>query len=100
MLRATRDVNDSGAGEEPPIADYDHMTVRAVEGCARSLTYEQLTAVRDYECAHQARTPVIRLLTARLRAIRDERSAEERSGGYGPAPRSSLPGRHLGGAEP
>jgi hypothetical protein len=73
---------------ELPIADYKHLPRVAVEGPAQELDQEQVETLLRYERRHRDRTPVIRLLTARLRAIRRSRRQARPAGGFGPAPGS------------
>jgi hypothetical protein len=66
--------------QELPLPDYPHLTTRAIESRVADLDRAQVEALLRYECAHRERTPVIRLLTARLRRLRET------------APRKSPPG--------
>ena len=52
--------------DELPLPDYDHMTLGSLRGRLRSLTVDQLIAVRDYEKTHADRLPVITLLENRI----------------------------------
>jgi len=52
--------------DDLPLPDYDHMTLGSLRGRLRSLTVEELVAVRDYEKAHADRLPVITLLENRI----------------------------------
>ncbi|MYS19341.1 MULTISPECIES: hypothetical protein [unclassified Streptomyces] len=82
--------DDSAPGPatgELPIAEYNHLPRREVEGRLPDLDREQVELVLRYERRHRARTPVLRLLTTRLREFRDRRDCEQPAGGYGPAPR-------------
>jgi hypothetical protein len=45
--------------DELPLPDYDHMTLGSLRGRLRSLSVEELVAVRDYEKAHADRLPVV-----------------------------------------
>lgn len=76
-----------------PIADYDHLPKLAVESRARSLGPDELEALLRYECSHRARTPVIRVLAARLRQVRERRRRQAVPGGYGPLPPAARQGR-------
>ena len=58
--------NGAPAHDELPLPDYDHMTLGSLRGRLRSLTVEQLIAVRDYEKLHADRLPVITLLENRI----------------------------------
>jgi hypothetical protein len=49
-----------------PLADYDHMTLGSLRGRLRSLSMEELVAVRDYEKSHADRLPVVTLLDNRI----------------------------------
>jgi len=82
----------------PPVADYDHMTVRGVESIVGTLELDDLEALLRYESAHQHRTPVIRLLTSRLHEVRAPGPTVTRVGGYGPAPAGSRPGHSIPGS--
>ena len=57
---------ETPAHDELPLPDYDHMTLGSLRGRLRSLTVEELVAVRDYEKAHADRLPVITLLENRI----------------------------------
>ena len=86
----------------PPVADYDHMTVRGVERRLVTLDQDEVEALVRYESAHENRTPVMRLLIARLHQLREAgRSVpgrpEASTGGYGPAPATSQPGHSIPG---
>lgn len=63
------------ATRELPIVGYRHLPKQAIEALASDLDHEQADLVLRYECAHRGRTPVIRLLTARLRGLRENRAA-------------------------
>lgn len=54
------------AHDELPLPDYDHMTLGSLRGRIRSLTVEQLVAIRDYEKAHADRLPVVTLVDNRI----------------------------------
>lgn len=74
--------------QELPIVDYPHLPRIEVERRAQDLASDGLELVLRYEREHGDRTPVVRLLTARLRQLR-ERGRDSRppaAGGYGPAP--------------
>jgi hypothetical protein len=97
---------DAVDASRPPIDDYDHMTVRQVESHADRLGQAELEGLVRYETAHQDRAPVVRILTARLRRLREAAGAGGRTvrgglagpgGGYGPAPETSRPGRSVPG---
>ncbi|WNI18821.1 hypothetical protein [Actinacidiphila sp. ITFR-21] len=63
----------SPATRELPIVDYNHLPKLAIEGFSHDLAKEEVETVLRYERAHRSRTPVIRVLTARLRRLRDGR---------------------------
>ncbi|WP_069465099.1 hypothetical protein [Actinacidiphila rubida] len=104
-MREDTDAQHPAGVGRPPIDDYDHMTLRGVESRLGTLGEDDLEDLVRYECAHQDRTQVIRLLTARLQRLRETRrspgprpgrsGAASGSGGYGPAPAASYPGRSL-----
>ncbi|WP_433887804.1 hypothetical protein [Streptomyces sp. CA-111067] len=71
---------------ELPIPDYKHLPRLDVETRAEGLKAEDLQIVLRYERGHRDRTPVIRLLTARLRRLRDQtRDTGSGREGSGPA---------------
>ena len=72
------------AHDELPLPDYDHMTLGSLRGRLRSLTAEDLVAVRDYEKAHADRLPVITLLENRIAKL--ALGADEPSPGGGQLP--------------
>ncbi|WP_329138942.1 hypothetical protein OG552_32065 [Streptomyces sp. NBC_01476] len=59
------------ATAEVPIVGYPHLPKIAIESSLRDLGPDEVESVLRYESRHRARTPVIRLLTARLRRFRD-----------------------------
>jgi hypothetical protein len=61
------------ATEELPIVDYKHLPKLAIEGFSRNLAKEETELVLRYERRHRDRTPVVRVLTARLRQLRHSR---------------------------
>jgi hypothetical protein len=69
--------------DELPLPDYDHMTLGSLRGRLRSLTLEQLVAVRDYEKAHADRLPVVTLVDNRIAKLALE-GGEQSSGGQLP----------------
>jgi hypothetical protein len=73
--------------DELPITDYDHLPKVAVEGRVAALGREELETILRYERAHRDRTPLVRLLMARLRQMRYRIRRDTAVGGYGPAPR-------------
>ncbi|MBY8881043.1 hypothetical protein [Actinacidiphila acidipaludis] len=84
----------------PPVADYDHMTMRGLERHLGTLDQAQVEALVRYESAHENRTPVMRLLTARLHRLREAGRSPDLdapAGGYGPAPATSRPGHSIPG---
>lgn len=98
------EAQDRAGVSRPPVDDYDHMTLRGVESRLGTLDEDGLAALVRYECAHQDRTQVIRLLTARLQSLRDAhgrpwprpgRTGRGHGGGYGPAPEASHPGHSV-----
>jgi hypothetical protein len=96
FARVTREVtsmdlpeNELGVptANELPIADYDHLPKVAVERRVPALGREDLETILRYERTHRDRTPLVRLLMARLRQMRYRMSRDTAVGGYGPAPR-------------
>jgi hypothetical protein len=73
------DVTPGPTTRELPIPDYRHLPAHVIEGRIGDLDREAVEKVLRYECDHRERTPLIRLLTARLRGLRARAS--------GPAPR-------------
>jgi hypothetical protein len=73
--------------DELPITDYDHLPKVVAEGRVPALGREDLETILRYERAHRDRTPLVRLLMARLRQMRYRISRGTTVGGYGPAPR-------------
>jgi hypothetical protein len=69
--------------DELPLPDYDHMTLGSLRGRLRSLTVDQLVAVREYEKAHADRLPVITLVDNRIAKLAVE--------GGEPSPGGELP---------
>lgn len=108
-MNETPDTHEAAGQDRPPVADYDHMTVRGLERYTGGLDEDELKALVRYESTHQNRTQVVRLLLARLRHLRRSArggrsdvqpprpgpSGGARSGGYGPAPVTSRPGRSI-----
>jgi hypothetical protein len=92
------DETPAPATQELPIADYKHLPRIAVEASVGKLDQDDVELVLRYEREHRGRTPVIRLLTAQLRRIRNvrgsggegERGSGRLAGGYGPVPRERL----------
>lgn len=83
VVAVVEEIAESVGGEAPPhdelpLPDYDHMTLGSLRGRLRSLTVEQLIAVRDYEKTHADRLPVITLLENRIAklALSDNEPAE------------------------
>ena len=82
--------------DELPLPDYDHMTLGSLRGRLRSLTLEQLVAVREYEKAHADRLPVVTLVDNRIAKLSLE-GGEPSPGGQlpltpGPAGRGKVAG--------
>ncbi|WP_146088467.1 hypothetical protein [Actinacidiphila yanglinensis] len=75
-----------------PIDGYEHLPQVAIEARVDSLDRDQVEALLHYETEHTARTPVLRLLTRRLRDLRADAESEDTPGGYGPPPRRTIPG--------
>jgi hypothetical protein len=92
------DETPAPATQELPIADYKHLPRIAVEASVGKLDRDDVELVLRYEREHRGRTPVIRLLTAQLRRLRDVRDggrgggrgSGRSDGGYGPVPREQL----------
>ena len=63
------------AHDELPLPDYDHMTLGSLRGRLRSLSVEQLVAVRAYEKAHADRLPVVTMLDNRIAKLAADSSA-------------------------
>jgi hypothetical protein len=71
VVAVVEEISEVIGGETPshdelPLPDYDHMTLGSLRGRLRSLTVEELVAVRDYEKAHADRLPVITLVENRI----------------------------------
>ncbi|MDX6266146.1 MAG: hypothetical protein QOD70_886 [Frankiales bacterium] len=69
--------------DELPLPDYDHMTLGSLRGRLRSLTLDELVAVREYEKAHADRLPVVTLVDNRIAKLSLE--------GGEPSPGGQLP---------
>lgn len=69
--------------QDLPIPGYDHLPKLGLEGRTKGLGREQLELLLRYERDHRGRTPVIRLLTARLRGLRERHRRGRPGGGYG-----------------
>lgn len=52
--------------DELPLQDYDHMTLGSLRGRLRSLSVDELVAIRSYEKAHADRLPVVTMLDNRI----------------------------------
>lgn len=72
------------AHDDLPLPDYDHMTLGSLRGRLRSLSIDDLVAVRAYEKAHADRLPVVTMLDNRLARLATDATAEPSAGG--PAP--------------
>lgn len=88
VVAVVEDVSEVVGGDalqhsELPLPDYDHMTLGSLRGRLRSLTVEELVAVRDYEKAHADRLPVITLLENRIAKLA---LGESQPSPGGPAP--------------
>jgi hypothetical protein len=88
VVAVVEDIAETIGGETPshdelPLPDYDHMTLGSLRGRLRSLTVEELVAVRDYEKAHADRLPVITLVENRIAKLALE--------GGEPSPGGQLP---------
>ncbi|WP_406259673.1 hypothetical protein OH779_00930 [Actinacidiphila glaucinigra] len=64
------DITPAPTTQELPIADYKHLPRIEVEGHVGELGKDEATAVLRYERGHRDRTPIIQLLTSRLRQLR------------------------------
>lgn len=89
--------------EQPPLPDYDRLTVGDLQHRIRSLDEGRLRAVLDYECRHANRPQLIDVLMARQVQLAD--GAEPAPGDQKdvPAPADSAggsPARPDSGAEP
>ncbi|WP_237404506.1 hypothetical protein [Actinacidiphila reveromycinica] len=80
------------APHDLPIAGYDRLPRVAIEARVARLDRGQVEALLRYEGEHADRTPVLRLLTRRLRELRDDSHDADAPGGYGPPPRRTVPG--------
>ncbi|WP_329171683.1 hypothetical protein [Streptomyces sp. NBC_01477] len=69
--------------QELPIAGYNHLPRLGLEGRTSELGREQLEVLLRYERGHRDRTPVVRLITARLRGLRERHRRGHPEGGYG-----------------
>src|SRR4051794_37833126 len=71
VVALVEDVAPTVGGQEPshdelPLPDYDHMTLGSLRGRLRSLTVDELVAIREYEKAHADRLPVLTLVDNRI----------------------------------
>lgn len=73
-----------------PVAGYDHLPLPALEQAVRDLGRADIDVLLRYERENRDRTPVVRVLTARLSELRHAAERERRTGGYGP-PRMRRP---------
>ncbi|WP_405577631.1 hypothetical protein [Streptomyces sp. NBC_01190] len=73
----------SPATGELPIVDYKHLPKLAIEGLSQDLAEEDIELVLRYERGHRDRTPVILLLTARLKRLREGRRHHRTKGKAG-----------------
>lgn len=85
VVAVVEDVASVVGGTEPshdelPLPDYDHMTLGSLRGRLRSLTVDELVAVREYEKAHADRLPVLTLVDNRIAKLAVE-GGEPSSGG-------------------
>lgn len=64
---------------ELPVPDYGHLPIGSLEHRIRTLDADSLETLLGHERAHGDRAPVVRILTARLDALRSGRA--EPSGG-------------------
>ncbi|WP_051951848.1 hypothetical protein [Actinacidiphila yeochonensis] len=71
------DVTPGPTTEELPIPDYRHLPAQAIEGRILELDGDEVETVLRYECEHRERTPLIRVLTARLRGLRERSSVRQ-----------------------
>ena len=58
--------------DELPLQDYDHMTLGSLRGRLRSLSLDELVAVRSYEKVHADRLPVVTMLDNRIAKLASE----------------------------
>lgn len=72
------------AHDDLPLPDYDHMTLGSLRGRLRSLSIDDLVAVRAYEKAHADRLPVVTMLDNRLARLATDATAEPSPGGPQP----------------
>jgi hypothetical protein len=63
------------ATRELPLADYPHLSGYAIEASLSGLDSEEVEILKRYESTHRDRTPLVRLLTARLKSLRAGRPA-------------------------
>lgn len=57
---------EAPAADDLPLPDYDHMTLGSLRGRLRSLSVDQLVALRAYEKSKADRLPVITMLDNRI----------------------------------
>ncbi|SFF77372.1 hypothetical protein SAMN05216251_12848 [Actinacidiphila alni] len=67
------DATPATVTQELPVLDYKHLPRLEIERHVLGLDEDATAVLLRYECDHRARTPVIRLLTARLRHLRADR---------------------------
>jgi hypothetical protein len=69
---------------ELPIPDYEHLPQYSIESRVASLARDDVEILLRYESEHRNRTPVLRLLTERVRELRARDRLVPPQGGYGP----------------
>jgi hypothetical protein len=76
--------------EEPPVEDYDSLSVGQVNQRLLELSVEEVEQLRDYEAAHRNRPSIMNRYERRLRVARENRegggaagAAESSAGGEG-----------------
>ncbi|EST36943.1 hypothetical protein N566_15665 [Streptomycetaceae bacterium MP113-05] len=86
--------DQTSSGRRPPMPDYDALSVGDIAHRARSLSTADVEGLLRYERAHAARTPVLKVLSARIAQLgEDDSGPSARPGPAGepppPQPRGS-----------
>jgi hypothetical protein len=66
--------------EEPPVEDYDSLSVGQVNQRLLELSVEEVEQMRDYEAAHRNRPSIMNRYERRLRVARENREGEGAAG--------------------
>jgi hypothetical protein len=92
VVRAVEEVAGSTpapSAEELPLPDYDHMTLGSLRGRLRSLTVDQLVALRAYEKSKADRLPVVTMLDNRIAKLAAGEGAPTGTPSTEPSPKAS-----------